>query len=181
MKESDFIFEFEQLKEKLLLPFLVGRVFHVTNLNNLKGIIESGEIRPNIKGDLPTTFGSSSNSFFRKRGCISVFDYRLATTEQIEESLRKCSPCPVDTYSKELAYLFLLECLYDRLILWTKWKEEETWGQMIVPYVESGLSGPIPIELIDDVFRVIIHRTSSPFMETFIRAKTRHRLLKHDS
>jgi hypothetical protein len=170
MKEHDFVFQFGEQEEKLL-PLLIGRVFHVTNLNNLKPIVDSGEIRPNINGDLSTTFGFSSNSFFRKRGCISVFDYRFATAEQIEESLRKCSPYPGASDGKEFAYLFLSECLHNRLIPWIKWKEEEAWGQMIVPYVEAGYPGPVSIGLIDEVFRVIIHPSQNPLVVALRQAR----------
>ena len=172
MKEYDFVFQFGEEEEKLL-PLLIGRVFHVTYLINLNGIMNSGEIKPKIKGDLPTTFGFSSNSFFRKRGCISVFDYRFATNKQIDESLSKCSPFPGTSDGKELAYLFLSKGLYDRLILWTKWKEEQSWGQMIVPYVESGYPGSIPIGLIDEVYRINIHPSQSSLAKRFRRARCR--------
>jgi len=55
---------------------LEGRVFDVTLREFFSRILVAGVIVPNQDGALPTTFGSSANSFFRNRGCVSVFDFR---------------------------------------------------------------------------------------------------------
>ncbi len=142
-----------------LLPLLVGRVFHVTRLSALEQVLAAGEIRLNRDGQLPTLFGST-NSFFRKRGCVSVFDYRSATAEQIEESIGKCSPFPIS--EDELAFLFLSKVAQDCLVPWTMWKTEQAWSDKIVPYVEAGHPGAIPITSIDEVFRVTIDTPDTP-------------------
>src|SRR2546428_13648168 len=82
-----------------------------------------------------------SNSYFRKRDWISFFDYRFASSEQIETSISKCSPFHVPDSNNKLAYLFLSPAAYDRLIPWTKWKEDQAWSDMIVPHVEAGHIG----------------------------------------
>ena len=62
---------------------LEGRVFHVSRLSNLDPILTSGEIRPNQDATFATTFGSSSNSFFRNRGCVEAYP--------VDSGLSRCS------------------------------------------------------------------------------------------
>lgn len=169
MKTTNLHLRWDHLHDQLL-PLLVGRVFHVTRLSHLKQILASGEIRSNVDGELSTTFGSS-NSFFRKRGCVSVFDYHLASPEQIYESILKCSPFNLPCSDDPLAFLFLTAVSYDRLIPWTKWKDERAWSDKIVPYVEAGYPGPIPMTSIEEILRVIIDYRPSPLVEALEKAR----------
>lgn len=168
MKTTDLHLHRDQLYDQLL-PRLVGRVFHVTCLNRLEQILASGKIRSNRDGQFPTAFGST-NSFFGKRGCISVFDYRSASQKQIEESICKCSPFHVPSCDHKLAYVFLSPADYDRLIPWTSWKQEQAWSDKIVPYVEAGYPDFIPITSIEEVLRVIIDYPADALVEALKRA-----------
>ncbi len=170
MKTSELHLHRDELDDRLL-PRLVGRVFHVTSVISLDQILASGEIRPNVDGQFTTTFGFSSNSFFRKRGCISIFDYRFASLKQIEESICKCSPFHVPRSDHKLAYMFLSANEHHRLIPWTKWKEEQAWGEMIVPYVEAGFPGSIPMPSIEEVLRVIIEYPPDPLIEALEKGR----------
>jgi len=67
---------------KDLLPRLKGRVFHVTRRSVLDQIHKDGYILANQQGQRETAFGSSQ-SYFRKRGCVSLFDYRSASDKEI--------------------------------------------------------------------------------------------------
>lgn len=138
------------------LPLLIGRVFHVTRRSVLDQILTSGYILANQQGQRETTFGSSRQSYFRKRGCVSVFDYRSASYQQIYNASCKCSPFRVPRANGELAYLFLSKEQHDRLLPWTEWKEEQALSDMIVPHVEAGYPGNIPIRSIEEVWRVTI-------------------------
>ena len=146
---------------RTLLPRLRGRVFHVTPLAVFDRICEASEIRPNTNGRFPTLMGST-NSFFRKRGCVSFFDYRSASLKQINDSIGKCSPFrlrasdPEMDFEPRVAYLFLSNTAHGQLIPWTKWKEEKALSEKIVPFVEAGYPGPVPITLIEEVLRVTI-------------------------
>ncbi len=147
---------------KVVLPSLEARVFHVTRLDNLDGILKAGKILPNTDGVAKTTFGSASNSFFRNRGCVSLFDYRTATPEQIDTSLGKCSPVqPLYSSSENvgIAILLLAPETCPQLIPWTLWKDEEAWREMVVPYVEAGHRGPVPLSLVDEILRVQVEPT----------------------
>lgn len=134
---------------------LQGRVFHITRLAYLPSIIDCGEIKPNTDGSLPTTFGFSKNSFFRNRNCVSLFDYRSEPTEEIIGYRLRCYPFrPADPPNGGIAILILKPEAYDNLIPWTLWKEENALGEMVVPYVEAGYPGAIPLDLVEEIISV---------------------------
>ena len=137
-----------------------GKVFHVTRREAWNQIAQCGEIRPNADGVLTTTFGSS-NSYFRTRGCISLFDFRASPNDEIREFRTRCWPFqPAEPGNTGIAILLLKESLHERLIPWTRWKEENAYGEMVVPHVEAGHPGPIPISEVSEV--VFLRRTEDP-------------------
>jgi hypothetical protein len=138
-----------------LLPILIGRVFHATSVDSLEEILASGEIRANVGAERKRGFGYAANSFFRKRGCVSLFDYHSPSVEQIEASIYKCSPYRIPRTDR-LAYLFLAQSEYHRLLPWTRWEEAQAWSDQIIPHVEAGHFGAIPMTSIEAVLRVFI-------------------------
>jgi hypothetical protein len=175
MAASDLSLHSSQLRSALL-PLLLGRVFHVTRRKVCEQILAEGVIRANTDGALPTVFGSS-NSFFRKRGCVSFFDYRSATAEQIEAALGKCSPYHLPSSDPELlnepnvSYLFLSEAAHDRLISWSRWKEEEAYSDKVVPWVETGYPGEVPLTFIERVLHVTIDYPADSLAAMLHRAR----------
>jgi len=139
-----------------LFPYLNGRVFHVTKELNLDSILECGEIRPNQHGSYDTTFGSSGNSFFRNRGCVSLFDFRSATPEQFDMYMGRCSPTQPTSPETSIAVLFVTESVYSALLPWSLWKDEEAYREMVLPYLEIGHREPIGVENIDEVIIVSV-------------------------
>ena len=130
-----------------LLPRLVGRVFHVTTREAYVAIREAGAIRPNIS-TFPSPFGKYQ-SFFRKRGCVSVFDLRTATPEQISVSVGKSGLLSPGRSGKwPQVYLFLASECFERLVPWTRWKEEDAKSDAIVPHIEAGYPGEVSTDLI---------------------------------
>jgi hypothetical protein len=92
--------------------------------------------------------------FFRKRGSVSFFDYRSASHKQIEDAMSPFNLPAADPESVDepkIAFLFLSSTAYDRLIPWTKWEEEQSYSDKIVPYVEAGYLGSVPIASIEEV------------------------------
>jgi hypothetical protein len=161
-----------ELREKLL-PRLLGRVFHATLASSWDSIQASGAILLN-DGKLTSPFGSgaSANSFFRHRGCVSVFDYRSMSPEQLEDSIRKCSVFQTHMLGPELAILFLAPFDYGVLIPWTKWKEEQA-RNVIVPYVEAGYPGNIPITSIEEVLLVKVEIQERPIAHAIMENRRR--------
>ena len=138
---------------------LRGRVFHVTCASNLDKIKNAGEILVNVDCNLTTTFGNSENSFYRLRGCVSVFDYESPTDEKWREYMWKCDP--LGARKDDLAFLFLSEEAKNNLIRWSKasldWDTER-----VVPHIEAGYMGNIPLSSISEILvvKVIIDTES---------------------
>lgn len=134
---------------------LEGCVFHVTRREYWPAIQRTGAILPNIDGSLATTFGSSKNSFFRNRGCVSVFDYREPPDEEIIDCRRRCYPFqPAAPGGKGITLLVLNSSLHEHLQPWTLWQDEKAYEEMIVPRVELGHIGPISLNLVDHIMHL---------------------------
>jgi len=134
---------------------LEGQVFHVTKRAYWEAILKAGRLEPNTDYAFPTTFGSSSNSFFRNLGCISVFDYRTPPTEETEDFRYRCYPLQAaEPGTDGIAIMIFNPSIYDVLIPWTRWKEHGDLKQMVVPYVEAGHPGPISTDKIDKLIYV---------------------------
>ena len=138
--------------------YLEGRVFHVTKLEHLPSILKCGEIRANSDGKLPTTFGFSKNAYFRKRNCVSLFDYRAKPTDTIKRFREHCPPFSPASPNNPIAILILDPAAYNKLIPWTaKRNEDNAHGEMIVPNVETGYPGPLSLRLITEIIKVEIN------------------------
>ncbi len=72
-----------------LLPLLKDCIFHVTNMDGRIGIFNSMRIMNNHDGRFEFSYGQSVNSFGRKRGYVSLFDFRNKDKEEIEDCLLK--------------------------------------------------------------------------------------------
>lgn len=160
--------------------YLQGHVFHVTKLSFLSSIDQDGEVKPNRDGVLQTTFGSSKNSYFRNRSCVSLFDYRPVATEEIKAFRQRCYPFqPIVPGNSGIAILILQSEAYDNLIPWTHWKDEKAWSEMIVPHVEIGYPGALPVRLIAEIISVEILENQYSFA-TQLRMIHKNRLLTNN-
>ncbi|HEC26682.1 MAG TPA: hypothetical protein ENI67_04650 [Gammaproteobacteria bacterium] len=137
------------------MSHLEGNVFHVTKQDNWVKIESSGEIKPNINDDLETSFGSSSNSYFKNKGCVSVFDYRKIHEDKHKEFIGKCRPTIPLSEESGIAIIIFKPDIYPKLLLWDNWKTEDG-RQMVVPYLEAGHPGPIPLVLVEKAILVTV-------------------------
>lgn len=136
-----------------LVEALEDRVFHSTRLSYLPSILARGAILPFSQSGV-TAYGYP-NGFFKRRGCVSVFDYRQRPPTDIDR--QKCSPFyPAQPGGDGVAILFLSRTAHTCLIPWTVWQEERAYGEMIVPYVEAGYPGAISTRLIDEIFELTL-------------------------
>lgn len=163
MKETKLVLPERTLNESLL-PLQRGRVFHVTLADTLTAIRADGEIRPNTTGQYSSPVGRY-NSFFRNRGCVSLFDYRSVTEEELAGSLPQCSAATWMHASRgsELAILLLARERCPELQPWSLWKDENALSEMIVPHVEAGHRGPVPLDLVDEVLCVEVELDETSF------------------
>lgn len=151
---------------------LEGRVFHVTKRIYWPAICTAGEIRQNHDGRLPSSFGFSANSFFKNRGCVSLFDYRAPPDETIRDFRSRCNPFQPATPGEEgIAILLLSHSLNSKLVDWAKWKEENAFREMVVPYVEVGHPGPISLSQIDQVVFLRIEEDASSLAAILRKAR----------
>ena len=137
-----------------LIDKLAGSVFHVTQAGSLESILAIGSLLPNLESTRQSPFGNSGNGFFRNMGCVSFFDYRKYGSPEWEEHSHKCLPTLAFRKSHSIAVLFLTEIEHANLIPWSKWKETESWSQRVVPHVEAGYLGKVPLALISKILLV---------------------------
>ena len=152
-----------------LLPNIEGKVFHVSKSKNWPMIEELGKIIPNENGELETSFGSSKNSFFKNKGCVSVFDYRNINEDKPQEHAYKCSPTSPLTPEEGIVIFVLREESYSTLISWEGWKQEDL-SQMVVPHVEAGYPGAIELSLIDEIIFVTMDKNESSGLARLLRS-----------
>lgn len=127
---------------------LEGSIFHVTRIENLPLILADGAIRPNADATFLSTFGYTKNSYFRNRGCVSLFDYRIEPPTDIDYRLN-CHPFqPARPPSPGIAIMFLDPDRCGELVPWIRWKEENALSETVAPHVEIGHRGPVPISAI---------------------------------
>jgi len=136
-----------------LMCYLEGKVFHVTKECYWPEINAAGEIRPNNNGELETSFGSSKNSYFKNKGCVSLFDYRDIYGEESQKHMHKCRPTNPLSADSGIAILIFKPEIYPKLQSWEGWKKEDL-SQMVVPHVEAGYFGSIPLALVEKVIIV---------------------------
>jgi hypothetical protein len=62
--------------------------------------------------------------------------------------------------------------IYDALVPWTLWKDEEAWGDQVVPYVEAGYRGSISIDLIDEIICLTLEEDPNSIAARIRKART---------
>lgn len=155
------------LRERLL-PILKGRVFHVTGSEAYQHIVLDGAVRPNDKGAFNTNFGFSELSYFRRRGCVSVCDFRDVTDDELEEGLRKYNCLrPVHDWSL-VAYLVLGEEAQQSVITWAQAVQEDGLTIQGVPRIEGGYPGPLAVEELEEV--ILVEIIADPWLRSLREA-----------
>jgi len=153
-----------------LMPLIEGNVFHVSKLTNWMEIKAAGKIVPNKHGELKTSFGSFKNSYFKNKGCVSVFDYRNIHEEEPQKHKYKCNPTAPLKPNVGIIIFILPEGTYSNLASWTGWKEGDL-NQMVVPHIEAGYQGAIDLSLIETIIFVT---TQEPESSSIVKVLGRH-------
>ncbi|MGL1932830.1 MAG: hypothetical protein OCC45_13900 [Desulfotalea sp.] len=129
------------LSKDTLEKELIGNVFHVTPIENLKSIKENKGLCPNTKLKYKSLFGNTETGFFRSKGCVSFFDYRDYGSKTWKEHTSKCLPTMILSRTNGIVIFLLSNELFGDLVPWVKWKEEEAFSKRVVPYIEIGHKG----------------------------------------
>ncbi|MCD0418898.1 hypothetical protein LOC51_16940 [Rubrivivax sp. JA1024] len=132
-----------------LLPELRGRVFHITSVANFLEIIRTGSILHNQSGELKSN--GSYNAYFKNRGCVSFCDLN---TNVRPRKVREAALSKYNIFGQgdgeRSVFLFLAPASYGKLIPWTAWKKDKAWSEMVVPHLESGYPGFVPLEEVEE-------------------------------
>ena len=153
-----------------LISLLDGKVFHVTTEKNWSQIETTQKILPNSK-DAQRTFGS--NSYFQHRNCVCLFDYRSFYEKKQQEHYHDCLPTSPLTEEEPIRILFLNPIYYDRLISWKEWEKDGIGKTNVLPYLESGFEGSIPLSYIKETLKVTITEDKNSFAYRMKKAQSR--------
>jgi hypothetical protein len=156
----------------VLLPRLLGTVFHVTSEAAFRSIQSSGVIESNQLGQRGFTFPQSEISYGRKRGFVCLFDLRRVDNDELQDALDKFYFLdPMASKRQDPVYLFLDQPAYSELIPWT---DARHTPEMWVPYVEAWYPRDLPLSSIRSALAVTVAREpDSPFIQA-------HRLIHAD-
>jgi hypothetical protein len=160
----------EDLHDRLL-PELMGRVFHVTTRAAFAKIIQTGAIEPNHDGSLGYNYEQDANSYFRRRGCVSVVDLRAVAAEDLELGLSRYYFLNLSFVSNRPTFLIISPSCHQRLISWYGWKSERAHSETVVPYIEAGFPGSIATRLAEEALLVDVDGPSD-HTEEVIRVLT---------
>ncbi len=147
---------------EVVLPRLVGQVFHVTSGDAFDRILTTGAILPNVGGAFRANWGESQLSYFQEQGCISVCDLRTASAAQIDRGLENyyfLDPCH---RWNPVVFLILAPEAHRQVLSWAD--AVLLGGPAIagVPNIEAGHNGQIPIALITMALAVSVDRGDLP-------------------
>ncbi len=132
----------EQDVDSFVLPYLRGRLFHVTTYANYQAILSSGALEPNRdrtrKGHL-----TNPNSYGFKNGLVSIFDFRAADDATINFTRERYNFCRYDESFRCVHLLLNEDCLVDDLIPNRVGMES---GNLYIPRTECWFPYDIPVE-----------------------------------
>lgn len=161
MREELLQLHVDELRERLY-PHLAGKVFHVTTEHAAISILTDGFIRNNRDARFAFTFGQSQVSFFRALGCVSVFDLRGATDDQVQEVLGKYNFLNPVFCANRPVFIILANSLHSALLPWTAWNNPRNQLEMVIPRVEAGFPGDVPVDRIEALIRVQVDDPGPP-------------------
>lgn len=140
-------------------------IFHVTSPSGYRGIVESGEIRPNT-GQFNYTYPQSANSYAAMKRMVSLFDFESCEQIQVVEQWLKCEG--FFTRFRPLTYVLKLrrDLMPAPLIRYEQATAEIGYRHMKIPHVEVWSPIPVPLGAVGAVIVVrrdpIRFRTMSP-------------------
>ena len=126
-----------------IMRILRNGLWHRTSVDSLAAIFETGAIVPN-DGRFPVTYSQSNDSYGRKIGAVSLFDFASASLAYIEEFEPVWGKFLYDQQPSILIEISR-KVIADRLVPnRAKWEECGT-QYAYIPRVEAWCKGEIPI------------------------------------
>lgn len=137
--------------EPVILPRLIGTVFHVTSERAFGDILACGMISSNQDGRLQFTFPQSENNYGRQRGYVCLFDLRDVPGETVRDVLSVKFNFLKPT-SADPVFLFLDRSEYPHLVPWT----DAPVGTMVIPYVEAWYPRDVPVAALTHALAITV-------------------------
>jgi hypothetical protein len=159
----------------LLLPKLIGQVFHVTSGTAFWRIHNCGGISPNADGRYQATSPQSENSFGRTEGAVCLVDLRDATTDVIDDALDRFYFLDPFHTTRVNVFLVLGSSANAKLIPNTVGRANPAF-KVAVPNVEVWYPGRLPLSEVSHALRVSLKRLNAwDFMDPDALADLRSR------
>ena len=143
--------------KKRLLPQLQGHLFHVTTHHACRSIRRTGWVLADPP-DLPSARKWPYDSYFRSIGCVSLCDLRTADEEKVDVALAAYFFLDPWHGDPDPAFLILSPQAADSVVSYGEAIDQGALAKMIVPHVEAGYKGDLPISDISDILVVRIKR-----------------------
>ncbi len=140
--------------EDVVLPRLIGTVFHATPVPNFEAIKASGVIRSNQDGQLSFTYPQSQNNYGRRRGYVCLFDLRDVPDGELRDALMKFYFLNHAPRKGHPVFLFLDREEYGKLIPWTVTKGN--YKEVVIPYVESWYPSDLSVSALASALAVTV-------------------------
>lgn len=168
MNIRDVTIHRDSLKQALL-PQLLGRVFHVSTHGRLDSILQDGAILAD-----PPAGPSYDKAYFRNHGCVSLFDLRSATNDEIDLALDRYNFLNYHGDRQHPAFFLLKPDGLDSIIDSSEDLAKQAIGWQIVPDLEVGYPGDLSLALVDEILKVTVeHPPDPPFLAALKAANGR--------
>jgi len=142
-----------------LLPQLRDRVFHVTTQEAWPCIEASGR----ILSSPPECVPQYDNAGLRHIGQVSVCDLRSLEEEDLQLAMDAYYFLDFRKESRGPVFLFLTESAIEDLVPYRELTDRiNSLEKLIVPFIEAGYAGNLPLERISEVLAVDVVRRATP-------------------
>ena len=142
-----------------LLPQLRDRVFHVTTQEAWPCIEASGR----ILSSLPDCVPQYDNAGLRHIGHVSVCDLRSLEEDDLQLAMDAYYFLDFRKESRGPVFLFLTESAIEDLAPYHELSDRiNSLEKHIVPFIEAGYAGNLPLEEISEVLAVDVVRRTTP-------------------
>jgi hypothetical protein len=138
--------------DRVLIPLLRGRLFHVTKTEAFEDICRRGLISSSPPTSIALTYRELENSYGRKRSWVSLYDLSDPTDGQIKEALIHYWFIQALRNENPLVCLILAESVWPSLISWKRASREVGGKEFFIPFVEAWYPGDLPLQLVTDSF-----------------------------
>jgi hypothetical protein len=138
--------------DRVLVPLLRGRLFHVSKTEAFEDICRRGLISSSQPTPIALTHRQLEDSYGRKRRWVSLYDLSDSTDGEIKEALIRYWFIRAFRHENPLVCLILADSVSPSLISWKRASREVGGKEFFIPFVEAWYPGDLPLQLVNDSF-----------------------------